>query len=275
MFRTARLTGAILVVGLLALVAWGWHVGLGPVFARTTNEDFGLGNPREVVTAVGPVIDVGDKWFCDRSYEDGVCVTTVNAGETVTWQWVGRKPHTTTACGGSLDKCPKPRSWDSPVQESGAFSYTFDSAGTFFYRCQLHPDEMRGQIVVLAAPPSPPPDDPPSPPPDDPSDPPPDNPSDPPPDDPSDPPPDDPLSPAPDNPPSPAPGSAPASTPTVVLSDSPIGPTASAGGMPDTGGPPPPEGPDAALALWLALAAGGALVTAGIALAARGMRRRS
>ena len=59
-------------------------------------------------------IQVGDVWFCDSSFQNGVCETTVNAGDTVEWQWVGGVPHTTTECAGDLGACPQPHLWDSP-----------------------------------------------------------------------------------------------------------------------------------------------------------------
>ncbi|KKL98320.1 hypothetical protein LCGC14_1825620, partial [marine sediment metagenome] len=46
-------------------------------------------------------IQVGDVWFCSVSSADGVCETTISAGDTVTWDWVGILFHTTTACSGS------------------------------------------------------------------------------------------------------------------------------------------------------------------------------
>ena len=96
-------------------------------------------------------IEVGDLYFCDPSYEGGVCETTVDAGDTVEWQFAGSQLHTSTECGGDLDGCPEPHLWDSGFLNSGSFSFTFDSPGTYLYRCQVHPDEMRGQVVVLAA----------------------------------------------------------------------------------------------------------------------------
>ena len=96
-------------------------------------------------------IQVGDYYFCAPSFENGVCETTVNAGDTVEWQWAGADVHTTTECGGDHDTCADPHLWDSPAQDSGSFSFTFGTTGTYLYRCQVHPVEMRGQVTVLAA----------------------------------------------------------------------------------------------------------------------------
>ena len=96
------------------------------------------------------IIQARDFWFCDSSFQYGVCETAVEVGDTVEWQWRGL--HTTTECAGDLTTCPGPHLWDSPIQISGSFSFTFDTPGTYVYRCQIHPGSMRGQITVLAQP---------------------------------------------------------------------------------------------------------------------------
>jgi plastocyanin len=95
-------------------------------------------------------VEVGDLYFCDPSFQDDVCATTVNEGDTVEWQFAGFQPHSTSACSDDHAACSEPRLWDSGVQSSGSFSYTFDAPGTYLYRCQVHPEEMRGQVTVLA-----------------------------------------------------------------------------------------------------------------------------
>ena len=96
-------------------------------------------------------IQVGDYYFCDAAYQNGVCETTVTEGDAVEWQWAGSDVHTTTECAGDFDACPEPHLWDSPVQNAGSFSFTFDTPGTYLYRCQVHPIEMRGRVTVMAA----------------------------------------------------------------------------------------------------------------------------
>ena len=111
--------------------------------------------PGAVGAQTTTTVQMGDLWFCDPSFQNGVCDTTVTAGDTVEWVWVGSQPHTTTECAGDLDSCGSPHLWDSPVQTGGTFSFTFDAPGTFLYRCQVHPLEMRGVITVLAPQPTP------------------------------------------------------------------------------------------------------------------------
>jgi hypothetical protein len=94
---------------------------------------------------------VGDYYFCDQSYVNGVCETTVNEDDTVEWQFAGSQPHSTTECSDDLGTCSAPHLWDSQSMTTGSFEFAFDTPGTYLYRCQVHPFEMRGQINVLAA----------------------------------------------------------------------------------------------------------------------------
>ena len=94
-------------------------------------------------------VNVGSFWFCNSSYQNGVCPTTIKVGDTVTWNFVGGT-HNTTACSDStVTTCNAAQGWASPNQSSGTFPHTFNSAGTFYYECTLHPNAMRGRIDVI------------------------------------------------------------------------------------------------------------------------------
>ena len=98
-------------------------------------------------------VAVGDTWFCDESFQGGVCETAISVGETVVWDYgAANLPHTTTECGVSCDNPTGSPLWDSGrIDDGGTFEFTFDQAGTFLYRCNVHPGQMRGRIVVEAA----------------------------------------------------------------------------------------------------------------------------
>jgi uncharacterized protein (TIGR03000 family) len=69
---------------------------------------------------------------------------TVSAGTTVQWRNAGRHSHTVTS-----DR----NGWDSGELYPGeVFSYTFNRPGTYAYHCAVHPDEMRGAVVVKGTP---------------------------------------------------------------------------------------------------------------------------
>lgn len=128
-------------------------------------------------------IQVGDLWFCDPAFQSGVCKTTVSVSDTITWQDIDTSPsdiaHTVTQCGAICDDPPpmtplfdsrsdpaddgQPAPFNTYLDGGEIYSFAFDSPGTYLYRCELHPVEMRGQITVLAPEPSPSPQPPPQP----------------------------------------------------------------------------------------------------------------
>lgn len=127
--------------------------------------------PASAQPAAAPVsINVGDKWFCDSSFEGEVCSTNISPGTTVTWTNIGTKDHTVTQCtDATFSNCS---GFDSgSLASSETFEQTVAS-GTIYYRCDFHAEEMRGQLNVSAAPaptptptPAPTPTQPPPPPP--------------------------------------------------------------------------------------------------------------
>ena len=100
-------------------------------------------------------VDVGDTYFCDSSFQGGVCTTTISAGDTVSWDFsAAGLPHSTTECGGDCDNPSGSPLWDSGMISNGStFQHTFDQEGTFSYYCQVHgAGAMQGEIVVQGAP---------------------------------------------------------------------------------------------------------------------------
>jgi LPXTG-motif cell wall-anchored protein len=89
-------------------------------------------------------IAVGGPAFADASvsiidFDFSPSAVTISVGETVTWTNDGEAPHTSSADGGE---------WDSGTLDPGdSFSNTFDTAGTFAYHCNIHPD-MTGTVTV-------------------------------------------------------------------------------------------------------------------------------
>jgi plastocyanin len=97
-------------------------------------------------------VDVGDTFFCDSSFQGGVCTTTIDAGDTVSWDFGGSLAHTTTECGGDCSSPSGSPLWDSGTMSTGTFEHTFDTPGTYVYYCQVHgAGVMQGEIVVQGA----------------------------------------------------------------------------------------------------------------------------
>ena len=76
----------------------------------------------------------------------------VNAGDVVSWTFAG-DPHTVTS---GVPGSPDGRFSSGIKDPGGSFQVTFNSAGTFPYYCEIHPEQMIGRIVVEAgSPPAP------------------------------------------------------------------------------------------------------------------------
>lgn len=84
------------------------------------------------VTSGVTAVAVRDNFFEPAAIE-------VPAGTTVKWNWEGNTHHNVVG-----------DAFESPVQESGDFSYTFNTPGTHDYECTLH-GGMRGQVIVTGA----------------------------------------------------------------------------------------------------------------------------
>lgn len=71
---------------------------------------------------------------------------TINVGDTVTWTWADSIQHSVTSQSG-------PATFDSGIQTGvgQTFSFTFNEAGTYTYRCEVHPSSMTGTVNVMAA----------------------------------------------------------------------------------------------------------------------------
>jgi plastocyanin len=63
----------------------------------------------------------------------------IAAGTTVTWTNSDSAPHTATQDGGGFQS--------GRLDQGQSFSFTFDTAGTFEYHCEFHPN-MHGTVVV-------------------------------------------------------------------------------------------------------------------------------
>jgi plastocyanin len=65
---------------------------------------------------------------------------TIQSGQSVTWAWQDQSnQHSVTADDGSFDSC---------LQKAGSsFTVTFAKAGTYGYKCSIHP-QMIGRVTV-------------------------------------------------------------------------------------------------------------------------------
>ena len=75
-----------------------------------------------------------------KSYKFDPAVISVGAGETVTWTNNDDFPHDVELLDGT------DRTLDLPIGGSGEI--TFDDRADVYYQCSLHPQQMKGRIVV-------------------------------------------------------------------------------------------------------------------------------
>ena len=155
MFSRARLEfrarewivlGIAVAVGVIAVVAIMSPAGDSAPEAEAATIGVDVGN------------DVGSVWFCNVSFAGEVCEndgqgTSINEGDTVEWTQTGSFPHTVSQCtDGTFTSCLSGfQSGTLTGGSSDQFSETFNTAGTFLYRCNIHPSSMFGQIVVGSA----------------------------------------------------------------------------------------------------------------------------
>ena len=113
----------------------------------------GLATSSSPAQAATVTVPTGDIWFCSASFADGVCDTTITAGDTVVWDLgVANIPHTVMECGASCDDPTDSPLWDSGILDAGeSFQFRFTQAGTYLYFCEVHPFAMRGRVIVQAA----------------------------------------------------------------------------------------------------------------------------
>jgi plastocyanin len=104
----------------------------------------------EVAQAANFAVTAANSTFEDGSGDQN---TAIDVGDTVTWTFSDGQPHTVTADGGAFAS-------GAPAT-SGTFAFTFNSAGTFDYYCEVHGGAgglgMSGTITVQAAPTNTPP----------------------------------------------------------------------------------------------------------------------
>lgn len=105
-------------------------------------------------SAATTTVPVGDNYFCNESFQGGVCTTTIAAGDTVVWDFREAEiAHTVTECGESCSRPASSSIFESGVVQGGgdSFQFTFTTVGAYNYYCQIHALDQRGKIVVQQA----------------------------------------------------------------------------------------------------------------------------
>ena len=81
-----------------------------------------------------------DKVMLPPSYKYEPAVISVAPGTTVTWENKDNFPHNVKVFG------DQEQTKDLPI--GGTAEIAFAEEGTYYYQCTLHPDQMKGKILV-------------------------------------------------------------------------------------------------------------------------------
>jgi plastocyanin len=103
-------------------------------------------NPNHIV-----FVGQGGTQFVDSI--SGTSITTINAGQTVEWQWApGIGPHSTTSGTCDVNICTPVAGWNSgpigPLPGPTSYPHTFQTNGVFTYYCLVHGVMMQGVVNV-------------------------------------------------------------------------------------------------------------------------------
>ena len=101
-------------------------------------------------SAHGDAIHMANFYFCDPSFQGSICDRTFVVGSEVAWE-VFQDAHTITECDDTFTVCPPAGGFDFGFVYNGDSRFrVFNEVGVYEYRCNFHPDQMRGRLIVQA-----------------------------------------------------------------------------------------------------------------------------
>lgn len=131
---TQVVTGFAVVAALLVAGCGGGDSGAAATSTRRPHPTTTTAQPAGDPKPADATVEVNNMKFAPAEL-------TIKAGDTVTWHFKDKAPHTVQGIG------DKAMGLNSPIIDKGDWSYTFTVPGTYRYLCSLHP-EMRGTITV-------------------------------------------------------------------------------------------------------------------------------
>jgi plastocyanin len=93
-------------------------------------------------TTVAPAVNQGAVVSVSE-YDFSAPSVTIKAGQEVVWHNEGNVAHTVTETSGHDFN-------SSEIDPGQTYVQTFDKPGTYTYICSIHPDRMKGTVVVTA-----------------------------------------------------------------------------------------------------------------------------
>ncbi|MFI6045120.1 cupredoxin family copper-binding protein [Nocardia sp. NPDC051321] len=131
---TQVVTGFVLAAALLVAGCGGSDSGAVATTTKRSHPTTTTSQPSGDTKPAASTVEVNDMKFAPAE-------VTVKTGDTVTWHFADKAPHTVQGIG------DKAMGLNSPIIDKGDWSYTFTVPGTYRYLCSLHP-EMRGTVTV-------------------------------------------------------------------------------------------------------------------------------
>jgi plastocyanin len=149
---------AVIIVVILVVVGVGVYILMRPSSSGPT-----IGEKITIWDTNGACLQSASPADCGYKDSSGNSNVTITVGTTVQWTNTSPSlPHTVTTCDSShystyhsSGACPNGQnsasvsSFDSGdiSQNGGTYQYTFNTAGTYYYFCTVHP-WMNGEIIV-------------------------------------------------------------------------------------------------------------------------------
>ena len=91
-----------------------------------------------------PFVRAADTTVAIKDYSYDPDPVTVTAGSVVTWTNAASQDHTVTSNSGTTLA-------SGPLGAGDSYGNLFDTPGTYPYHCEIHPNRMKGTIIVRAA----------------------------------------------------------------------------------------------------------------------------
>ncbi|MFE0186784.1 cupredoxin family copper-binding protein [Streptomyces sp. NPDC059008] len=96
--------------------------------------------PASLAAPAAPIAQAPANHVMIADFAFSPATLTVDKGTTVTWTNEDSAPHTVTSDGSGPLNSPT-------LDTGGSYTFTFNSAGTYNYYCDIHPS-MQGTVIV-------------------------------------------------------------------------------------------------------------------------------
>lgn len=123
----------------------GLAAALGLLAACSSSETASSGDqPSSTTTTTAAPVNAGAKVIA-KEFAFEPTPENIKAGQTVTWQNDGNSTH---QVGAVADPAGQRLFSSDPLRPGDTFVFSFAQPGTYEYLCVIHPERMKGSVVV-------------------------------------------------------------------------------------------------------------------------------